>query len=72
MIELTPKPAGCAGVDTHNPTPCSFSSKNHSFFDMSNGKMTNAYDRNAYNINFDIICILLRPLGEATPDLSSQ
>lgn len=50
----------------------SFLAKTVVFFDMSNGKMPNSYNRNAYNTNFNISCILLRPLGEATADLLSQ
>lgn len=57
-------------MDTYNPTPCIFSSKTIVFFFyVSNGKMTNAYDRNAYNTGFDTSCIPLRPLVE---DLSQE
>lgn len=59
MIELTPKPAGFAGMETHHPTRCIFSSKNHSLFDVSHGKMTNAYVRNAYKTNFDTTAYIL-------------
>lgn len=70
VIELTTKPAG---MDTYKPTPCIFSSKNHSFFlNVSNGKMTNAYDRNAYKTDFYIGCMPLRPLGEDLPSQESK
>ena len=67
VIELTLKRRGFAGMNVNNPTSC----LKPQFFEMSNGKITNAHKRNCYT-NFAISYTLLRSLRGAIPDFSSQ